>query len=155
MARAMQAKLPAKIDIGPVYNVDPQRRKAYSGHSAPSQRFALVHSRQCIALRTGTAVLPSILRHSLQIPWDHWEYCMEAHSSCDLIGEASFGVAGLGGERSFAPMERELVFDIDLTDYDDVRTCGKEGHICNACWPLMAVAVEVHTVLLRAVVCCA
>ena len=31
MARAMQAKLPAKIDIGPVYNVDPQRRKAYSG----------------------------------------------------------------------------------------------------------------------------
>ncbi len=43
----------------------------------------------------------------------------------------------------FAPVERELVFDIDLTDYDDVRTCGKEGHICNACWPLMAVAVEV------------
>ena len=40
-------------------------------------------------------------------------------------------------------MERELVFDIDLTDYDDVRTCGKEGHICNACWPLMAVAVQV------------
>ena len=33
MRRAMQAKLPAKIDIGPVYNVDPQRRKAYSGAS--------------------------------------------------------------------------------------------------------------------------
>lgn len=42
------------------------------------------------------------------------------------------------------PVERELVFDIDLTDYDDVRTCGKEGHICSACWPLMAVAVEVE-----------
>lgn len=39
------------------------------------------------------------------------------------------------------------MFDIDLTDYDDVRTCGKEGHICNACWPLMAVAVEVGTFL--------
>lgn len=39
-------------------------------------------------------------------------------------------------------MERELVFDIDLTDYDDVRTCGREGHICAACWPLMAVAVQ-------------
>ncbi len=35
------------------------------------------------------------------------------------------------------------MFDIDLTDYDDVRTCGKEAHICSACWPLMAVAVQV------------
>jgi hypothetical protein len=34
MQRAMQAKLPAKIDIGPVYNVDPQRRKAYTGARA-------------------------------------------------------------------------------------------------------------------------
>ena len=39
----------------------------------------------------------------------------------------------------------ELVFDIDLTDYDDVRTCGKEGHICNKCWPLMAVAIQVKS----------
>ena len=42
-------------------------------------------------------------------------------------------------------MERELVFDVDLTDYDDVRTCGKGGHICNKCWPLMAVAIKVRS----------
>ena len=41
------------------------------------------------------------------------------------------------------------MFDIDLTDYDDVRTCGKEGHICTACWPLMAVAVEVGILSLQ------
>ena len=40
------------------------------------------------------------------------------------------------------------MFDIDLTDYDDVRTCGKGAHICSACWPLMAVAVQVRTLLL-------
>ena len=77
MQTAIRDRCPAKIDIGPVYNVDPQRRAAYS---------------------------------------------------------ASNG---------FAPQERELVFDIDLTDYDDVRTCGKEGHICAKCWPLMAAAVAI------------
>ena len=39
------------------------------------------------------------------------------------------------------------MFDIDLTDYDDVRTCGREGHICAACWPLMAVAVQARLLL--------
>lgn len=77
MQTAIRDRCPAKIDIGPVYTVDPQRRAAYA--------------------------------------------------------------AGQG----FAPVERELVFDIDLTDYDDVRTCGKEGHICSKCWPLMAAAVAI------------
>lgn len=49
----------------------------------------------------------------------------------------------------FTTVERELVFDIDLTDYDDVRTCGKEGHICSKCWPLMALAVQILDVGLR------
>eukprot|EP00884_Botryococcus_braunii_P022253 jgi/Botrbrau1/8711/Bobra.0311s0023.2 len=81
LRRAMVDKAPSKIDIGPVYNVDPQRRNAYSG--------------------------------------------------------------------KFAPVERELVFDIDLTDYDDVRSCGKEGHICTKCWSLMALAIQVLDTALR------
>ncbi|GAB4814860.1 hypothetical protein N2152v2_001906 [Parachlorella kessleri] len=78
MQAAINSRCPAKIDIGPVYNVDPQRRSAYTGSSS-----------------------------------------------------------------GFCPVERELVFDIDLTDYDDVRTCGKEGHICSKCWPLMAAAIKI------------
>jgi DNA primase small subunit len=77
LAAALAARCPSKIDVGPVYTVDPARRGAYA--------------------------------------------------------------AGAG----FAPVERELVFDIDLTDYDDVRTCGSGGHICGRCWPLMAAAVAV------------
>ncbi len=81
LQNAIRARCPAKIDIGPVYNVDPQKRAAYMA--------------------------------------------------------------------KFAPQERELVFDIDLTDYDDVRTCGKEAHICNKCWPLMGAAIAILDKALR------
>ena len=75
----MKAKLPAKIDIGPVYNVDPAARKSYS---------------------------------------------------------------------SFEAVERELVFDIDLTDYDDVLNFDLDGGWSH-CWPLMAGAVQVLDRALR------
>eukprot|EP00873_Tetraselmis_striata_P042106 jgi/Tetstr1/462370/TSEL_007376.t1 len=77
---ALKDRVPAKIDIGPVYNVDPSKRSAYSG---------------------------------------------------------------LGSDRVFNPVERELVFDIDMTDYDDVRTCCSAGAICKSCWPLMSIAITI------------
>jgi DNA primase small subunit len=46
--------------------------------------------------------------------------------------------------QGFKTEQRELVFDIDLTDYDDVRQCGCSGaKICGKCWQMMTMAVKV------------
>jgi len=46
----------------------------------------------------------------------------------------------------FKPSQRELVIDIDISDYDELRTCGSGGHICSRCWPFMAVAIQVCSI---------
>lgn len=41
------------------------------------------------------------------------------------------------------PVERELVFDIDMSDYDNVRSCCSGKCICKYCWTWMTCAAEV------------
>lgn len=49
----------------------------------------------------------------------------------------------------FKTTERELVFDIDMTDYDDIRTCCTGANICHRCWPYMTMALKVVDRALR------
>uniref|UniRef100_A0A1D1Z8K7 DNA primase n=1 Tax=Anthurium amnicola TaxID=1678845 RepID=A0A1D1Z8K7_9ARAE len=85
MENSIKEKCPFKIDLGPVYSVDPAKRHAYAQ----------------------------------------------------------------AGNNVFTPVERELVFDIDITDYDDVRHCCSGADVCLDCWPLMTAAIKVMDTTLR------
>ncbi|KAL2665849.1 hypothetical protein AAZV13_02G246300 [Glycine max] len=86
LENSIKEKTPVKIDIGPVYTVDPAKRNAY---------------------------------------------------------------AQSGDNNVFAPVERELIFDIDMSDYDDVRYCCSGADVCLVCWPLMTIAIKVIDTALR------
>lgn len=50
---------------------------------------------------------------------------------------------------TFRPLAKELCFDIDVSDYDDVRTCCDRANICARCWRFMTMAVRVIDTTLR------
>ncbi|PNY25201.1 DNA primase [Tolypocladium capitatum] len=55
----------------------------------------------------------------------------------------------LRNSSAFKPLAKELCFDIDLTDYDDIRTCCDKANICNKCWTFMTMAIKVIDAALR------
>jgi DNA primase small subunit len=50
---------------------------------------------------------------------------------------------------AFKPLSKELVFDIDLTDYDGIRTCCEGAKICKLCWKWIPMSIEVVDKALR------
>ncbi|KAI1851818.1 hypothetical protein JX265_013175 [Neoarthrinium moseri] len=55
----------------------------------------------------------------------------------------------LRNSAAFKPLSKELCFDIDLTDYDEIRTCCDKANICDSCWRFMVMAIKVLDAALR------
>ncbi|KAI0903739.1 DNA primase small subunit [Ustulina deusta] len=55
----------------------------------------------------------------------------------------------LRNQNSFKPLAKELCFDIDLTDYDGIRTCCDKANICIKCWQFITMAIKVVDTALR------
>ena len=46
-------------------------------------------------------------------------------------------------------LEREYVIDIDMTDYDNIRTCCQGKKLCEKCWIYIRAAYDVLKVILK------
>jgi DNA primase small subunit len=59
------------------------------------------------------------------------------------IGPKFNGDVSRHKEKILTPEEKELVFDIDMDDYNAVRTCCQDKRVCQACFAFLSAAAKI------------
>ncbi|XP_050096448.1 DNA primase small subunit [Anopheles aquasalis] len=77
------------------------------------------------------------------------EICAKAPFKIDIGPVFNIRPKDHRGSTTMQPVQRELVFDIDMTDYDDIRTCCNEANVCTRCWKFMTIACRILDEALR------
>ena len=140
MKALMTKRQPHKIDIGAVFNTSPRDHLTVKNFR-PAARVKNFRPEWCLpAFRPPRPSGPGLCRR-LQEDGASMPTPQKVIRSGSRLSPSSVGAR--------RPEQRELVFDIDLSDYDDVRTCCQGARVCGKCWHYMNAAVKVVDAALR------
>lgn len=57
----------------------------------------------------------------------------------------------INNRKNLEPLQHELVFDIDLSDYNDIRACCTDKMICVNCWTFLKFAILLIEYVVRGI----
>ncbi len=131
----------------------------YRHHYSPENLFRLISEKSFRRREFGFDILGShfVRNRSFQKPEHLKEYLYTfSVAGAYLGGEYSSPLRAKRGKREAITIHdaewvgRELIFDLDINEYDPVRTCGCKGkNACNICWGLLQDASRIIDETLR------
>lgn len=117
-----------------------------------SREFAFEHCRTTEKLEEGQKRTFFVRHKSFFVPQSLRAYLSQRGSAPPRRVElgAAFNMrSNANKEKGFEAEARELVFDVDLNDYDRVRFCCQGKTVCTKCWILLAAAADILETHLR------
>lgn len=132
----VQRHLPVRMEVGPQYNTMFHRGDEYKNlmnNTSMLQDNDVAHiqpsewNNKLLAIQRARQIAPHAQQNN-----SGTSYSNELHS---------FKKVAIDPNIKHFVTRRELVFDIDLNDYDDVRSCCKGPQVCKECWDIANAAI--------------
>jgi DNA primase small subunit len=125
-------------------------------HNKASSSSSLFHHRE-FSFTLQTATKDEIyLRYQCFTTMEAWQQAMVQKNPIKIDLGAMYTLPPshkhtASSSSAFQPVQRELVLDIDVSDYDDIRHCGCRGasQMCPTCWHYLDMSQDVLDVTLR------